>query len=62
MKIAVSQIINCIGVPIALVFLGKQAIYSSGGLVTNVFILGLINMLLPIGRFIDPFNIVLLLR
>ena len=61
-KIAVSQIINCIGVPITLVCLDKQSIYSSGGLVTNVFFIGLINMLLPIGRFIDPFNIVLLLR
>jgi hypothetical protein len=61
-KIAVSQIINCIGVPITLVFLDKQSIYSSGGLVTNVFFIGLINMLLPFGRFIDPFNIILQLR
>jgi hypothetical protein len=31
-------------------------------LVTNVFFLGLINMLLPVGRFIDPYNIMLMLR
>ena len=42
--------------------MGKQAIYDEGGLVTNVFFIGLINMLLPVGRWIDPFNILLMLR
>lgn len=42
--------------------LGTEAIYDEGGLVTNVFFIGLINMVLPIGRFIDPFNIILKLR
>jgi hypothetical protein len=49
-------------VPVTLAFLGKQAIYEEGGLVTQVFFIGLFNMLLPIGRFIDPFNILLKLR
>ena len=61
-KIAVSQIINCIGVPVLLACLGQEAIYEEGGLVTNVFFISLFNMLLPIGRFIDPFNIILKLR
>ena len=62
LKIAVSQIINTIGVPVTLTFLGKETIYDEGGLVTQVFFIGLFNLLLPIGRFIDPFNIMLRLR
>ena len=46
----------------ALTFLGKETIYDEGGLVTQVFFIGLFNLLLPIGRFIDPFNILLKLR
>ena len=61
-KIAVSQIINTIGVPVTLALMGKETIYDEGGLVTQVFFIGLINMLLPIGRFIDPFNLILKLR
>lgn len=31
-------------------------------MVTNVFFISLINMLLPIGRLIDPYNLLLRLR
>jgi hypothetical protein len=61
-KVAGSQILNSIAVPLALTYLGGQPIFASGGLVTNVFFIALLNALLPIGRFIDPFHLVLRLR
>jgi len=45
-----------------LTYISNLPIFASGGLVTNVFFISLINMMLPIGRFIDPFNIILKLR
>ena len=62
LKIGIGQILNCIAVPIALTYISNYQIFSSGGLVTNVFFIGLINMLLPFGRLIDPYNILLRLR
>lgn len=54
---------NCIGVPLAVVFIvpGKQ-VFTEGGLVSDVFYIGLLNIITPIGRFIDPWNIYLSLR
>lgn len=53
---------NSIGVPVVLASIGSIPIYEEGGLVTNVFFISLINMLLPLGRFIDPYNLLLRLR
>lgn len=62
MKIAVSQILNSVGVPILLTYVNRQNLFASDGLVTNVFFIALINMLLPVGRLLDPFNLILRLR
>jgi hypothetical protein len=62
LKIAVSQILNSVVVPILLTYINHQKVFDSSGLVTNVFFIALINMLLPIGRFVDPFNMILKLR
>jgi hypothetical protein len=57
-----SQILNSVLIPILLTYINHQELFTSDGLATNVFFIALINMLLPIGRFIDPFNIILKLR
>ena len=57
-----SQILNSVLIPILLTYINHREVFASDGLVTNVFFIALINMLLPIGRFIDPFNMILKLR
>ena len=61
-KIAVSQIVNSVGVPLTLTYIHNENVFASGGLVTNVFFISLFNLLLPVGRFIDPLNILFHLR
>jgi hypothetical protein len=62
LKIAVSQILNSVVMLISLPYITGQEIFAPNGLVTNVFFVALFNMLLPFGRFVDPFNLLLKYR
>lgn len=57
-----SQIVNSCVLPISWPYITGQPIFAANGLVTNIFFIALFNMLLPIARFIDPFNILLKYR
>ena len=58
-KISISQLFNSIGVPILVAYITNKKILSAGGLVDDVFWVGLFTIIAPIGRFIDPYNIFL---
>jgi hypothetical protein len=65
-KIGLSQILNSIGVPIVVTVISqtysnisRRTWLEAGGLVETVFFVGILNVLIPIAIFIDPWEIYL---
>jgi hypothetical protein len=65
-KIASSQILNSVCVPLALIYAGKEhraindtfySVYSNEGLVSKVFYVALFSLATPVVRFVDPYYI-----
>lgn len=65
-KIGIGQLINSIGVPLVVTILSNndpnipdKTWLNAGGLVEDVFYIALFNLGVPIGRLIDPYEILL---
>jgi hypothetical protein len=59
-KIGISQLINSIGVPIVVTLVnGDNHWWEPGGLADTVFFVAILNILVPISAFLDPWNIYL---
>ena len=63
LKIGIGQLLNSIGVPLVVAAVKVESdtarFLAAGGLVEDVFYISLFSLFSPIGRFIDPFNILL---
>ncbi len=51
------QLFNSIVVPIVIALIADKKVLTSGGVTTDVFFIGIFNVLPPIGRFIDPYSL-----
>lgn len=61
-KICLFEILNSIGVPLLAIYISKRSLYGDHGLSQDIFFIALFNILPPIGRFIDPFYIMISIR
>lgn len=61
-KICLFEILNVIGVPLLALYISKKNLYGQNGLSQDIFFIALFNILPPLGRFIDPYYILVSLR
>ena len=61
-KICLFELLNVIGVPLLALYISERSLYGDSGLSTDIFFIAAFNILPPIGRFIDPFNLLIELR
>lgn len=63
LKIGIAQLLNCIGVPLAVAFINVQyqteKFYAAGGLVEDVFWISVFGLISPVARLFDPYHIFL---
>jgi hypothetical protein len=62
MKIGISQLVNSIGVPIVTTAIADNIWMRPGGLADTVFFVGILNILVPISIFFDPWNLYLRIK
>jgi len=51
-----------VGVPLLALYISKKNLYGPNGLSQDIFFIALFNILPPLGRFIDPYYILVALR
>lgn len=61
-KICLFEILNSIGVPLLALYISNKNLYGQKGLSQDIFFIALFNVLPPLGRFIDPYYILVTLR